>query len=168
MTDSSTESVSIDLLADVPELISQVGELRWSEWGEPPEPTELEFWIDVTRREAGRDKIPVTWVAVDAQRRAIGAVGIDEFDPDEVRDRSPWLVGMVVAPAQRRHGVGARLVRELELWAVREGIRHVWVATGPPGGSAERFYQSCGWKNVDVFRTASGEDAIVLERRLDA
>ncbi len=160
------ESVSVCLLADLPEFIPQVGQIRWSEWGKPPEPADLDFWIEATRRETGRDEIPVTWVAIDEDRRAIGAVGILEFDPDEFRDRSPWLVGMIVTPERRGQGVGTRLVRELEAWAARRGMSQVWVATGPPDGPAERFYQSCGWKTVDRFRSSNGEDAVVLERRL--
>ena len=162
------DSVSVGMLADFPELIEQVGRLRWSEWGKPSEPTDLEFWIDVSRREAGRDKIPITWVALNAQRQALGAVGLGEFDPDEFQDRSPWLVGMVVAPDRRRDGIGARLVAKLEAWAATQGFRSVWVATGPPGGPAVRFYESCGWETVDLFRTSGGEEAVVLERRLDA
>jgi GNAT superfamily N-acetyltransferase len=128
----------------------------------------LDFWVEVTRREAGRDQIPVTWVAIDAQRRAIGAVGVLQFDPDEFRDRSPWLVGMIVDRDRRRQGIGSLLVRELEGWALSQGLRQVWVATGPPGGPAEAFYQRCGWKTVDEFITSTGEAAVILERRLDA
>jgi GNAT superfamily N-acetyltransferase len=161
-TDST--SISIGVLADHPHLISQVGEIRCAEWGKPPEPVELDYWVDVTRREAGHDEIPVTWVAIDGQGRAVGAVGILEFDPDEFRDRSPWLVGMVVAPDWRARGIGSRLVRELEGWAAQQGFPRVWVATGP----AERFYQKCGWSTVDRFVNDLDEAAVILERRLDA
>jgi GNAT superfamily N-acetyltransferase len=162
-----SDPISIGLLADFPELIPQVGQIRRAEWGTPPEPTDLDFWVEVTRKEAGRDEMPITWVAVNEQRRAIGAVGIDDFDPNEFRDRSPWLVGMVVAPDWRGQGVGKRLVRQLEIWAAGESISRVWVATGPPGGPAELFYRSCAWETVDGFRTSTGEDAVILERRLD-
>jgi GNAT superfamily N-acetyltransferase len=165
---TDTVTVSIELLADHPDLVPPVGRMRWNEWGTPPEPTELNFWVEVTRREAGRDQLPVTWVAVDTDGRAIGAVGIDEFDPDDFRDRSPWLVGMIVDGERRRQGVGKSLVRALEGWASEKGLKRVWVATGPPGGPAEAFYQHCGWTTVDGFATSSGEPAVILERRLDA
>lgn len=161
-------TVTIALLANHPDLIQEVGEIRWAEWGKPPEPTELEFWIDVTRREAGVDGIPVTWVAIDASGRAVGAVGILEFDPEKFRDRSPWLVGMVVHPDRRRQSIGSQLVRELEAWALRRGFIHVWVATGPPDGPAEAFYRSCGWNTAETFVNATDEVVVVLERRLDA
>ena len=93
--------LSIGLLADHPQLIPAVGELRWREWGRPPEPESLDWWVDVTAREAGREALPVTWVAFEAGGRVLGAVGLGEFDVEERRDRSPWVLGMVVDPAQR-------------------------------------------------------------------
>lgn len=166
MTD--TTGVSIGLLADHLHLVSQVGHMRWAEWGRRPEPVELEYWVDITRREAGHDEMPVTWVAIDARGRAAGAVGIDEFDPEEFRDRSPWLVGMVVHPERRRQGIGSRLVRELEGWVAQRGFKHAWVATGPDGGPAHTFYRRCGWRTIDRFMTPTDELAVVLERRLQA
>lgn len=48
---ASTEmcpTVSIGLLADHPPLIPAVGEMRWREWGRPPEPESLDWWVEVT------------------------------------------------------------------------------------------------------------------------
>jgi GNAT superfamily N-acetyltransferase len=156
--------VAIGVLANHPSLIPQVAELRWAEWGKPPEPVEFSYWLDTTRSEAGRDEVPMTWVAIDSDGRAVGAVGILQFDPDDFRDRSPWLVGMIVAPEWRNQGIGSRLVRALETWVAMQSIPRVWVATGP----AEGFYQKCGWETVDSFINEYDEASVVLERRLDA
>ncbi len=155
--------VSIAMLADHPSLISGVAKLRWAEWGKPPEPVEFSYWHETTTNEAGREAIPVTWVAIDSQGQAVGAVGILEFDPDDFRDRSPWLVGMIVAPDRRSEGIGSQLVRALETWVAGQGLTRVWVATGP----AEAFYQKCGWTTVASFVDAFGEPATVLERSLE-
>src|SRR5262245_3277657 len=77
---SNPPIVSVALLADHPQLISTVGEIRWKEWGHPPEPENLDWWVDVTGREAGRDQLPVTWVAIDHLGDAVGAVGLGKFD----------------------------------------------------------------------------------------
>jgi len=70
--------IAVRLLADDARLIAAIGELRWREWGHAPEPVNRDWWIDVTAREAGRDQLPVTWVAVDGRGDALGAyVGID-------------------------------------------------------------------------------------------
>ena len=43
----SAAAVTVALLADQPQLIAVVGELRWREWGHPPEPEALTWWVDV-------------------------------------------------------------------------------------------------------------------------
>ena len=155
--------VSIGLLADHPQLIPAVGELRWREWGHPPEPESLDWWVDVTAKEAGSVALPVTWVAFDAGGRVLGAVGLGEFDIEERRDRSPWVLGMIVDPAQRNRGTGGRLMQALEDWAARQGYSRLWVATG---GRAVDFYRKCGWEVAESFERASGEATTVLTRSL--
>ena len=155
--------LSIGLLADHPELILAVGELRWREWGRPPEPERLDWWVDATARESGREALPVTWVAFEADGRVLGAVGLGEFDIEERRDRSPWALGMVVEPAQRNRGTGGRLMRALEGWAARQGYTRLWVATG---GRAVDFYRKCGWEVTESFVRTSGEHMTVLTRSL--
>ncbi|MGH9196134.1 MAG: hypothetical protein ACRD1T_10385, partial [Acidimicrobiia bacterium] len=95
---SSSEKVSIRLLADRPHLMRDVGAIRWREWGHAPEPENLDFWIDATVRESGRDDIPTTWVAIDGRGAAIGAIALGEFDLEERRETSPWVMGMIVHP----------------------------------------------------------------------
>jgi GNAT superfamily N-acetyltransferase len=155
--------LSIGLLADHPELIPAVGELRWREWGRPPEPESLDWWVDVTAREAGREALPVTWVAFEAGGKVLGAVGLGEFDIEERRDRSPWVLGMVVDPAQRNRGTGGRLMRALEGWAAGQGYSRLWVATG---GRAVDFYRKCGWEVTESFVRTSGEHMTILIRSL--
>ena len=155
--------LSIGLLADHPQLIPAVGELRWREWGRPPEPESLDWWVDVTAREAGREALPVTWVAFEADGSVLGAVGLGEFDIEERRDRSPWVLGMVVDPAQRNRGTGGRLMRALEGWAARQGYSRLWVATG---GRAVNFYRKCGWEVTESFVRTSGEHMTILTRSL--
>src|SRR5262245_57995501 len=102
---STAPVVLVELLADNPHLVSAIGEVRWREWGHPPEPDSLDWWVDITSREAGRDELPVTWVAIDNLGQAVGAVGLDEFDIEERHDRSPWVVGMIVAVQHRGMGI---------------------------------------------------------------
>ena len=65
--------------------------------GRAPEPTDRAWWRPEAVREAGRDELPITWVTSGAS----GAVGLGEFDIEERRDRSPWLLGMIVRPDRR-------------------------------------------------------------------
>lgn len=155
--------VTIEFLADHAHLIAAIGELRWREWGRPPEPEAREWWVEVTAREAGRTRLPITWVAIDERGGAVGAVGLGEFDLDERRDRSPWVLGMIVRPDRRGTGVGRLLLAQLEGWAGRHGYHQVWVANE---GDAIGFYRACGWAMSETVALASGAVATVLTKRL--
>jgi GNAT superfamily N-acetyltransferase len=159
---SSPDSVTIRLLADHEQLIPAIGTMRWQEWGQPPGERDQGSWIAVTAREAGRDCLPVSWVAIDGQGEALGAVGLAEFDINERRDRSPWLIGMIVRADRRGTGIGGQLVAQLEAWAGIHGYTRVWVATGP----AAPFYQKCGWVLSEMFVRAAGEVTTVLTKPL--
>jgi len=150
--------ISVHLLADHPQLISAVGEMRWKEWGNAPGRKDLGWWVEVTAREAGRDALPITWVAIDDRGCAVGAVGLDEFDLEERRDRSPWLVGMIVAGPLRGSGIGGMLVQKLKGCASDRGYAEVWVATG---GRAIGFYKKYGWHLIEVLDQSSGESTVL-------
>lgn len=105
----------------------------------------------------------MTWVASD-QSGALGAVGLGLFDIEERRDRSPWLLGMIVRPDRRGSGIGRLLLMHLERWAYRQGYQQLWVATG---GAAVGFYQRCGWR---IYETVDRdfEPATVLTKEPQA
>ena len=132
----------VHLLADYPHLIKTVALLRWREWGHEES---LTRWIRITVREAGRDQVPVTWVAVDEQGDVLGAVAIG--DTEELRpDLTPWVWGLVVRKDARRQGVGRRLLDRLSAFAEAKGYPEVWVATTEGAAS---FYERCGFRLVD-------------------
>src|SRR3954454_11158266 len=66
--------VTVSLLADFPASVSEVANMRWREWGHAPEPEDPAWWLDVSFREAGRDGLPVTFVAHNAAEEVLGAV----------------------------------------------------------------------------------------------
>ena len=86
MANENPESITVELLADHERLIPVLGEICWREWGHAPEPVNLDWWIETTRREAGRDRLPITWVAIDGEGNALGRVGLGEFDLEERRE----------------------------------------------------------------------------------
>ena len=159
---TSPDPVTIELLADHEPLIAAVGEMRWREWGHPPEPDDSAWWVDVTRGEAGRDRIPVTWVAIDGRGEAVGAVGLGEFDIEKRREVSPWVMGMIVRADRRGRGIGALLLARLEAWARARGYERAWVATDRAAG----FYRKCGWEFSETVERATGDVATVLTKVL--
>jgi GNAT superfamily N-acetyltransferase len=155
-------AVSVLLLADRPDLMDPVADMRWREWSGHPGRQERSWWVDITRQESGRDALPVTFVAVDALGEAVGAVGLGEFDLEERRDRSPWVLGMIVRADQRGTGVGRALLARLDSFAAGRGDERVWVATGD---QAVAFYRRCGWRFEERLRPAAGWETNVLSRR---
>jgi GNAT superfamily N-acetyltransferase len=54
------------------------------------------------------------------------------------------LYAIGVRRAQRRRGIGSKLVRTMLEWAATERVSCVWVLADNP--DAERFYASCGFR----------------------
>ncbi|HEX6932373.1 MAG TPA: GNAT family N-acetyltransferase [Streptosporangiaceae bacterium] len=157
----------IELLADHPDLIPAVGEMRWREWShwrDPPESEAVTWWVDVARRESGRAELPVTFVGLDAGGALAGAAGIDRFDPPEFQDRGPWVIGVIVAPALRGQGAGRALLAHALRWAAGQAYDPVWVATGP---EAAGFYQRCGWELTHTYHREHHDGAIHILRHRD-
>ena len=146
--------IRIAQLAGHPELLEQVGILRWKEWayGEK-DPARF---IEVSREEAGDGvTLPLSLVAI-SSGSAVGVVGLgpidDEVSTAERAGRSPWILGMVVAKDARLLGVGRLLLAGLQEVAAANGHSHTWVATGR---EAVGFYRHCGWEPVEELRLES-------------
>jgi GNAT superfamily N-acetyltransferase len=154
----------LGLLADHPELVAEVGVLRWHEWGLTPTPG---TWIEITAREAGIDRLPITLVAMGLDGRALGAVALGEYDdaldPSEREGRSPWLLGMVVRGPERKCGVGRLMVTAIEDLARSRGHDQVWVATG---AEAVEFYLRCGWKVQQELVLGNWDATTILTKEL--
>jgi arsenate reductase len=77
------------------------------------------------------------WIARD-EGRVIGAIGLERHGTDGL------LRSLVVAPALRRHGIGALLVAALEAAARAEGIENLVLLTQ----TAETFFRRLGYSAV--------------------
>ncbi|WP_461036362.1 GNAT family N-acetyltransferase [Streptomyces mayteni] len=152
--------VRVGLLSDHPEFVEPLAALRFQEWGPEPGRERLSDYVTVTAREAGRHRLPVTFVA-SGDQGVLGGVGLADHDLAQRRDRGPWIVGTVVAPALRRAGVGALLLSHLERHVVKLGMARIYVATG---GDAIAFYQACGWEVDEIVPTGPDENATVLSK----
>jgi GNAT superfamily N-acetyltransferase len=152
-------AVSVELLADRPDLLPSVARLRRQEWGTEPGRQALRWWIDTTRSEAGRDALPIAFVAVNSNGEAIGAVSLAPADLPERSDLTPWVVGTIVHADHRGAGIGGALMTRLQQWAAASGIPQLWVATG---GQAVSFYRRCGWRVAEVLDRADGGQATIL------
>ena len=152
--------LTVTLLADSLDAAESVAMMRWKEWGHPPESEDPAWWLEITRSEAGRENLPVTWVARDASGAVLGAVGLDTYDLDERRDTTPWVTGMIVRSDLRGGGIGRVLMQHLERWAAERGIAEAWVGTDLAG----TFYEKCGWIPLESFVSNDGEHIDVLHK----
>jgi GNAT superfamily N-acetyltransferase len=153
--------IAIATLAEHPQLVPEVVEIAWQEWGGPLPDHERARWL----REAERDSrlhLPTSaaFVALDGDR-AVGTVQLHEFEIDAMRDRSPWVCGMVVLPEYRGAGVGSGLLAALEQFAASHDVPRLWVFTE----SAVAFYERCGWQRHGESEQ-DGEAGVVLTRVL--
>ncbi len=78
-----------------------------------------------------------------------------------MRDRAPWVCGMVVLPEYRGRDVGRRLLQALEGFARLQGIERLWVFTE----RAAMFYETCGWQRYGEA-VQDGEVGVVLSKAL--
>ncbi|HEX3930380.1 MAG TPA: GNAT family N-acetyltransferase [Nocardioides sp.] len=135
----------LGLLADQPELIAQVGALRWRAAGSVGTPGP---WIESTARTAGRDRLPLTLVATGLDGEVIGAVTLDTTadaageSTAACAPGTPWVVRMVVRPGERRCGVGRLMASALEDLAREHGHDELWVVAADDDAN---FYRHCGW-----------------------
>lgn len=159
------DQVSVELLADRPDLVVALATIRWKEWGDEPGREELEWWVQDLASEAGRDEPPVAFVAVDSAGEAVGGVTLARADltEEQRRGRSPWIAGMLVRADRRSSGIGTLLMARLEQWATAAGTREAWVVTG---GRAADFYRRCGWAPTEQVVVATGDTATVLCKTL--
>ena len=151
--------VTVELLADRPDLLVPLARIRWREWHDHPGREDLRWWIDTTRRETGRGGLPVTFVAADAADEAAGGVGLVAVEHPELADRGPWVVGTIVHPQRRGLGIGTALMAGLRQWAAGAGFDQLWVATGRP---AVEFYRRCGFDIVGVVPLPGGDRPTIL------
>jgi predicted N-acetyltransferase YhbS len=150
-------TVLVQLLADIPSLIEPIGRMRFVEWGNDGN---VDEWVSITRGEAGRGDLPVTWVAVDDTGTALGAVALGSSDVPGRPELVPCVWGMVVRTDLRGRGIGRLLLQRLERFAVCRGFTAVWVLTGLP---AVGYYERCGWQRAEEL-----PDGILLRKRIPA
>jgi GNAT superfamily N-acetyltransferase len=153
----------LGLLADQPGLIAEVGVLRWRAAGSVGTPGP---WIESTARDAGRDGLPLTLVAMDLDGRVIGAVTLgleDDACERACAGRAPWVVRMVVRPGERMCGVGRLMMSAVEDLAREHGHGQIWVSTADDHAN---FYRHCGWADVPDVDEAAEVGSRVLSKEL--
>jgi len=152
----------IVLLADRTDLLHLVAAWCHAEWGHAVPGRTLAQ--REARLRAGFDprRLPIVFVAVDGDGRALGTATLmnDDLDDDK---RNPWLASVYVAPEFRRRGIAAQLVGAVEAAARRLGFARIFLYTP----SAAPLYARLGWRALET-RPHRGEIVTVMDRDLAA
>ena len=93
-------------------------------------------------------------VAVDQADSVIGFIHANNHDPIYAPPMKD-IIAIAVEPAYRKAGLGTKLIRAVEDWAVSTGAKGVRVNAGIEQKNAVKFYKSLGYdyiKTVYNFR----------------
>jgi ribosomal-protein-alanine N-acetyltransferase len=115
------------------------------------------FWSELAERETRR-----YLVADDDSGLLCAYAGLCAYAPHEA-----YIQTMAVAPAARRHGLGAALLTELLDEAARRGCPHVDLEVRADNDTAIRLYERHGFTRIGLRRgyyQPSGTDAVVMRR----
>ena len=64
-------------------------------------------------------------------------------------DFFPWLAALLVAPADRKQGIGEQLIAAIETLAQQLGYEEIYVGTGEKSGVPTATLSERNWKFVD-------------------
>ena len=79
---------------------------------------------------------------------------------DEMAPRRAWVLSMWVAPAHRRTGLGARLMDEVERWALNLAICELYLHVTSNNSTAQNFYQKCGFTRTGITQPYQNDPAL--------
>jgi N-acetylglutamate synthase-like GNAT family acetyltransferase len=132
--------MTIEYLADHPQFVPTLAQWQHAEWGHlrPGDTVEARMARMQTSVQIGR--IPLTVVAL-SDGELLGSASLIPHDMDTRMELTPWLAGVFVAPAHRRKGVGAQLVRGIMAEACALKIPLLYLYTV----HSEKFYANLGW-----------------------
>jgi GNAT superfamily N-acetyltransferase len=139
-------NITIDYLANHPELAEELARFSWNEWPSIYEHRGQTF-ADALRKYQERtnvDSIPLALVAF-AGGMLVGTVSLKDDDLDIRPEIKHWLGGLFVVPEWRGRGVASALMRHATEEARRLKVPRLFLWTS----SAEGLYLKLGWQPVE-------------------
>jgi ribosomal protein S18 acetylase RimI-like enzyme len=79
---------------------------------------------------------------------------------DEIAPRRAWVLSMWVAPANRRSGLGVRLMDEVERWAQNLAICELYLHVTSNNSAAQSFYEKCGFARTGITQPYQNDPAL--------
>jgi GNAT superfamily N-acetyltransferase len=139
-------NITIDYLANHPELAEELARFSWNEWPSIYEHRGQTF-ADALRTYQERtnvDSIPLALVAF-AGGKLVGTVSLKDDDLEIRPEIKHWLGGLFVVPEWRGRSVASALMRRATEEARRLKVLRLFLWTS----SAEGLYLKLGWQPVE-------------------
>ena len=99
---------------------------------------------------SGKDKLPVTLVAIEDSFCA-GVISLVANDL-KIREYTPWLSSLYVHPAYRKKGIGEALVGAIKETARKLGYNELYLRTE----HAQGYYKKLGWQEIETLTDEFG------------
>lgn len=147
-------------LADQPDLVPQLAEWFYDEWGQNQPNLTLADFEGVLKERLNKDCLPLTFIYLrDSLPIASASLKIREMEthPKYLH----WLGSVYVLHPYRQSGVGSRMVQYSTAAARRLGVKDLYLYTR----SHVRFYTRLGWVPIErsIYRDRL---AVIMKRNL--
>jgi len=150
--------VLIEYLADRPDLLSELAQLHFSEWGHFRPGQTIDDRIEGLKRCSGKSAIPSAIVATSGNE-LIGSAMLVTHDMISRKDLSPWLAGVYVKPFYRKAGVATTLIQRIEQEAASLDVTRLYLYTD----KESQFYSKRKWHTVETCKYKGLEVTIMVK-----
>jgi GNAT superfamily N-acetyltransferase len=134
----------ISYLADHEDLIPEVAQLHFNEWGHFRPGDTVEARAARLKLCCGKGRIPSVLVGF-LGSELCGAAMLVESDMESRPDLGPWLAGVVVKPEHRGKSLGTALVQAIVSEAQALGIPQLYLYTD----ASQSLYARLGWLQTE-------------------
>jgi len=144
-------TVTINFLADNPELVSTLAEWTYDAWSQYDPELTIERATQSLVRSQNREKIPLSFVALDGARPIGMATLKESIRVPGYQMKTPWLGSFYVQPDYHNQGVGSALLDAIYAKAKKLGYKVVYLFASD--ASVVPWYEKHGWQRfaTDTF-----------------
>jgi GNAT superfamily N-acetyltransferase len=132
-------------LADRPEWTATLARWHFEYWGPLTGSATLDGYLELLTGAARSRTVPPVLIAVDGHQ-LLGSANLVTCDLPARPALTLWLAQLFVEPTQRKHGVGAALVRAVLRRAAESGYDRAYLFTS---GMLPDYYARLGWQTVE-------------------
>ncbi len=147
----------IERLAVHREWIATIARWHFDQWGPLTGSNSMEEYTGFLDDATKRTTVPSVLVASVGGEPA-GSATLRDCDMTVRSNLTPWLGQLFVAPAYRKRGIGAALVRAVAAEARRIGYDRLYLYTS---GALPRFYERLGWSTRERVHYLGKERAVM-------